>query len=811
MRAGIAILAVLLVTPALGSGTAAAQAVRGVVTMADGTTRASGVIVTAAGDSGAEARALTNQRGEFAIVAPRPGRYTLRALRVGFRPTPGPVVTLAAGETADVRITLTDVAVSLRAVTVQGDDVCRTSPDSGALVARAWEEARKAIMASQLAATDAPLVAEWIEYNRTLDPGGRIVRGLRIRSTTSPTTHAFRSAPADVLAARGYAFADSGETTYHAPDGDVLLSDSFAATHCFQVVPPARGADSLVGVSFRPARDQRDIRDIAGTFWLHRASAELRWLEFRYTNMPAVADRAAPGGRVEFQHLRTGGWIISRWSIRMPEVSRLPGTSEAGTRRVVRGPLPLTLQAIQVAGGEVSRVTRGDTVVFRGTGAALDVQVVARDRWVGAAGATVTLAGTDYAGPVNAASRLRIEPVLQGRYEARVRTPFLDSLGVPPLTREIDVTARARTDTVRLPSGDDVLAIACRDSLADGGSLMRGIVRDTTGRAVSNAAVTVTWQGKFRVVRDPAADRMAWTEQSVGSITDAAGRWRTCGVPREVPLVVRVRTDIGSDARRLTLEADQPFGAMDLVPHPVIVTTDHLLPKPNRAMVEFVITDEAGPLLPGVTLEVQTPDGQSRTMTVGASGRALLPDAGPGRLVVRAKKIGYRPGQLAATIAAGRNTVPIIMSVVDLPELDTVRIVGDERRATARLDEFETRRLNSAATKSLTRSEIVKRNPVSAWHMLTNVSGLRIVELGGVVRAMPTRVAQVSLLDNRPCYLKVMVDGVLWQDDPPNLTNLPAPDEIHGIEVFAGPASIPLQYGGTGKDKWCGLIAVWTR
>lgn len=95
--------------------------------------------------------------------------------------------------------------------------------------------------------------------------------------------------------------------------------------------------------------------------------------------------------------------------------------------------------------------------------------------------------------------------------------------------------------------------------------------------------------------------------------------------------------------------------------------------------------------------------------------------------------------------------------------------------------------------------------------MLTNLSSIAISQMGGDVRATPTRSIQVSLLNNRPCFLKVAVDGVLWQDDPPNLANLPPPDAIHGIEVFSGPASIPLQYGGTGRDKWCGLIAVWTR
>jgi hypothetical protein len=60
-----------------------------------------------------------------------------------------------------------------------------------------------------------------------------------------------------------------------------------------------------------------------------------------------------------------------------------------------------------------------------------------------------------------------------------------------------------------------------------------------------------------------------------------------------------------------------------------------------------------------------------------------------------------------------------------------------------------------------------------------------------------------------------MVDGVALRktDDQGgvNLQDLPHPDEIHGIEVFAGPSTIPLQYGGTGGGKWCGLIAIWTR
>jgi hypothetical protein len=96
---------------------------------------------------------------------------------------------------------------------------------------------------------------------------------------------------------------------------------------------------------------------------------------------------------------------------------------------------------------------------------------------------------------------------------------------------------------------------------------------------------------------------------------------------------------------------------------------------------------------------------------------------------------------------------------------------------------------------------------------------------------------RVTAAGAMPCFMTVMVDGVLLAGDPPpsvprpsananssgdpilsqppggtfDLTNLPPPDQIHGIEVFAGAASIPPQYNGAANSKMCGLIAIWTR
>ena len=89
----------------------------------------------------------------------------------------------------------------------------------------------------------------------------------------------------------------------------------------------------------------------------------------------------------------------------------------------------------------------------------------------------------------------------------------------------------------------------------------------------------------------------------------------------------------------------------------------------------------------------------------------------------------------------------------------------------------------------------------------------------GVVVAQSSRGRLPSLMGPMaPCPYNIMVDGVSMQslvgdDGQPHidLKLLPAPSDVHGIEVFGGPSSIPLKFGGTGNNKWCGLIAIWTK
>jgi len=153
----------------------AAQTVRGTVVLPDGSTPAASVIVIATDAQGrTAARALTTASGQFAIAV-RVGRYGFTLLRIGFRPTRIAEMNID-GASEALHFVLADQPVALSAVNVRERETCRVNADTGFMVARVWEEARKAMLTTQLSSEGAPLFAEWIEYDRMLDSAARLVR-----------------------------------------------------------------------------------------------------------------------------------------------------------------------------------------------------------------------------------------------------------------------------------------------------------------------------------------------------------------------------------------------------------------------------------------------------------------------------------------------------------------------------------------------------------------------------------------------------------------------------------------------------------
>jgi hypothetical protein len=342
---------------------AQAQTVRGIVMLPD-SSRAAGVIVVASdAKGGAAVQALTGETGSYELRLPAAGTYAMRVLRIGFHPTIVPAFDIAAGESKNVPIVLHGDAIVLAAVAVRGKSVCRVQQDSGQAVAHLWEEARKAIAATQLSPGGRRQTVSWIVFERTTDLAGKEIGSATARSFSAEAMKAFVSLPPDSLAKVGYMSDDETGTVYRAPDAEALLSDPFAALHCFRAEPPTKDRSDWVGIGFYPARDRGEIVDIQGTLWLDQKTLELRELEFRYTNLPADYAHVKAGGTVEFLRLSTGSWLVGRWELRMPRGSRqlVPHyTSSMGARDDYK----TVVEGLQVTGGEVTAVNRGAEVLF---------------------------------------------------------------------------------------------------------------------------------------------------------------------------------------------------------------------------------------------------------------------------------------------------------------------------------------------------------------------------------------------------------------------------------------------------------------
>jgi hypothetical protein len=357
-------LAAFVALAAIFAASAEAQSLRGVVLHPDSATRATGVIVAAADAGGTVvARVLSGDAGGFDLRLPAPGTYTLRLLRVGFRPTVIPAIEVPAAGRDGVRLVLNAEAVVLSAVTVRSENVCGSTEDAGRVVAQLWEEARTALTATELS-VGAALQVEMQSFQYSMDARGRTASEQSVVVRAGATERPFISVGADSLARQGYVVDErDGFVTYRAPDAPALLSNQFAATHCFAVEPPARNRPQWVGVSFRPAPGRDRIRDIAGTLWLDRATSELRLLEFRYTNLIPEANHELVGGFVEFTRVATGHWLIPRWAIRTPRmvVRVIGGSGVPGGGRQERA----VMAAITVTGGELLTVRRQLEMLYR--------------------------------------------------------------------------------------------------------------------------------------------------------------------------------------------------------------------------------------------------------------------------------------------------------------------------------------------------------------------------------------------------------------------------------------------------------------
>jgi hypothetical protein len=516
---------------------ASAQVIHGTVSSAVGAGRVRGAVVLLVDSSLTTfARALTSDSGTFSIGAGAPGRFHLKVMRIGFRPTESLGFDLRRDTTIDVA--LADIPVILPAVTTRDRNDCRLHPDTteaGLLTFALWDQARTAILAAAITLEGHDYRFAKLLHLRVYDVKQHALRDIALRETETRGATPWTSLPAEQLRHDGYVAQDDSGMTFYAPDLDVLLSPYFTEEHCFHLATATPPDSTLVGIDFEPAERPRHV-EIRGTLWLDAASKELRSLGFTFVNLPVSADTLI-GGHVDFARLTTGGWILPGWSIRMPTPVRSGVTrlypSDFGARTVIssHGRWRLSTDFIRVAGGDVRAVRRGDldeTILWRRpTGSARVRALAAGDTGQAAAGAIIRLAGSPYGGNADMRGRVRFEQVMPGTYLFEASTPLLDALDVGADRAAVTVRAgEVAEGVVKLKDLGSAAAEACKvhELDHDTGVLAGHVLLGDD--PVAKVRVSLEWIGG-----DP----------SMESRDD--GYFRFCGVPIGKLILVRASRD----------------------------------------------------------------------------------------------------------------------------------------------------------------------------------------------------------------------------------------------------------------------------
>ena len=485
------------------SGVAHAQVVRGlVVDSATGRPLPGVVVVLIDGAGKRVAAVIAGDDGRYAVRTTSPGQYGLRAERIGFRAAAPKPVSLGAGETVEVRLVASPLPATLGSVRVAGRTACVARAEGGD-VSAVWEEARKALLATDVTQRDELFTVTVSRFERTLEPRTSKVLTYETKQSTGSTKSPFVAMSAARLSAEGFVRQNERETIYYGPDASVLLSDEFLNDHCFRLREGTDRRSALIGLEFEPVRG-RDKPDIAGTLWIDRQSSELRNLEYSYKrlpNLPTTTKSEDFGGRVEFHRMATGAWIVERWVIRMPVVvdrglysqstdAVIPGLGRPATERI-------RLAAIREEGGEVlESIARGarrelatDQVTVRGV-------VFDSTRMIPLPSARVFLDGTQFSTLTGADGAFVLENVPPGTYELSVVHGRFDSLGVRPPSETMTLrTGDAPTRPLAGPSVATLIARDCKpEERGPGTATLRGRVREEgSGDPGINVEVVATW------------------------------------------------------------------------------------------------------------------------------------------------------------------------------------------------------------------------------------------------------------------------------------------------------------------------------
>jgi Carboxypeptidase regulatory-like domain len=512
------------VAPSPASG----QTVRGLVTDRGSGVRAAGAVVILEGtaaDSTTHSRSvLADASGVYQVLAWGPGLYRLSIRRIGRMPFLSEPLELGAGQVRTIDVEMDPIPVHglrvaiLSTVNVKYATPCHASDGNGSRIATLWDDARTALMATEISERDRLVSRRLVRFIREIDVPSMNVMSERLNAFDANDVNQpqFRSLSGDSLSLLGYWRVRKGSIIeFHGLDASALLSEAFVRDHCFSLVEGAEHRPGHIGLDFEPVpvRARRNAPpEVRGTIWLDEKTSALQAVEFKWTKLDG--DIRHTGGEVQFARVEAGPWFVSAWRLRMPREVVM-----RGWRGTTRAP------GIVEEGGLVLEDSVDNTRIrARIEGEVRDGNQRAM------AGVVVRVLGTEIRAVTGADGRYILAGVPPGLQFVVAEHPSLKELGIRVGQKSVllDDGGR-RVVSFSAPSQRDVVSSLCGDGV---NVRNHGIVRVTL---IDSATASPVRGARLHLTLKDATKRPVFetTEE-----TDGSGAVVFCGVPAGQPLVV---------------------------------------------------------------------------------------------------------------------------------------------------------------------------------------------------------------------------------------------------------------------------------
>ena len=212
----------------------------------------------------------------------------------------------------------------------------------------------------------------------------------------------------------------------------------------------------------------------------------------------------------------------------------------------------------------------------------------------------------------------------------------------------------------------------------------------------------------------------------------------------------------------------------------------------------------------------------AEVVDISSNTKAITSDAGmipltwlpPGTTFLQVRKVGYTSKMIPVNISPA-DTEPITVILKPMGTTLPQVVTKATPAATGKLAEFERRRAIGMG-KFLTQEEIQKHETSRTADMLLMLGGIHIVHPRNNASAAYVAVNRVSGSISKgmaDCLAGIVLDGAaVYSANPgeqPFDINQITADQISGIEVYTGGASIPPEYNATRAS--CALVIIWTR